>query len=61
MLQNRIAIGGKDRSSAEFGLDYIEVAKDFVGKKPRTRVALTREGRRAFVRHVAYLKALLEG
>ncbi len=40
---------------------YIEVAKDFVGKKPRTRVALTREGRRAFVRHVAYLKALLEG
>jgi DNA-binding MarR family transcriptional regulator len=39
---------------------YIAVAKDFVGKKPRTRVALTREGRRAFDCHVAYLKALLE-
>jgi DNA-binding MarR family transcriptional regulator len=39
---------------------YIEVAKDFVGKRPRTRVALTAEGRRAFRRHVAYLKALLE-
>ena len=40
---------------------YIEVAKDFVGKRPRTRVALTPEGRRAFRRHVAYLKALIEG
>ena len=40
---------------------YIDVTKDFLGKKPRTRVALTAEGRRAFTRHVAYLKALLEG
>jgi DNA-binding MarR family transcriptional regulator len=40
---------------------YIAVTKDFLGKKPRTRVALTAEGRRAFTRHVAYLKALLEG
>jgi DNA-binding MarR family transcriptional regulator len=39
---------------------YIAVEKDFVGKKPRTRVSLTREGRRAFDRHVAYLKDLLE-
>ena len=39
---------------------YIAVAKDFVGKKPRTRVSLTREGRRAFERHVAYLRQLLE-
>ena len=39
---------------------YIGVVKDFVGKKPRTRVALTREGRSAFRRHVAYLKALIE-
>lgn len=40
---------------------YIVVQKDFVGKKPRTRVALTRTGRKAFERHVAYLKDLLEG
>jgi DNA-binding MarR family transcriptional regulator len=39
---------------------YIAVEKDFVGKKPRTRVALTRAGRKAFDRHVAYLKDLLE-
>lgn len=40
---------------------YIAIQKDFVGKKPRTRVALTRTGRKAFDRHVAYLKDLLNG
>jgi DNA-binding MarR family transcriptional regulator len=40
---------------------YIAVEKDFVGKKPRTRVSFTRVGRKAFERHVAYLKDLLEG
>ncbi len=40
---------------------YIAVAKDFLGKKPRTRVSLTAQGRAAFKRHVAYLKALIEG
>jgi DNA-binding MarR family transcriptional regulator len=40
---------------------YIKVAKDFVRKRPRTRIALTDEGRRAFRRHVAYLKRLIEG
>jgi DNA-binding MarR family transcriptional regulator len=40
---------------------YIAVEKDFVGKKPRTRVNLTRVGRKAFERHVAYLKDLLAG
>lgn len=40
---------------------YIAVQKDFVGKKPRTRMSLTRPGRKAFDRHVAYLKDLLDG
>jgi len=40
---------------------YIEVAKDFVGKKPRTRIAMTKTGRAAFEAHVAYLKDLIEG
>jgi len=40
---------------------YVQIEKDFVGKKPRTRVALTREGRRALVQHVAYLRDILEG
>jgi DNA-binding MarR family transcriptional regulator len=39
---------------------YIAVQKDFVGKKPRTRVSLTRIGRKAFDRHVAYLRDLLD-
>lgn len=40
---------------------YIAVQKDFVGKKPRTRVSLTRTGRKAFDKHVAYLRDLLDG
>jgi DNA-binding MarR family transcriptional regulator len=40
---------------------YIAVQKDFVGKKPRTRVSLTRAGRKAFEKNVQYLKDLLEG
>ncbi len=40
---------------------YIAVAKDFVGKKPRTRVSITRDGRRAFTAHVAYLRDILDG
>jgi DNA-binding MarR family transcriptional regulator len=40
---------------------YIAIEKDFVGKKPRTRVALTRAGRKAFARHVTYLRDILDG
>lgn len=40
---------------------YIEILKDFVGKRPRTRAALTPAGRRAFRRHVDYLRELVEG
>ena len=40
---------------------YVEVAKDFVGKKPRTRVAITRTGRTAFDDHVAYLREIIDG
>ena len=40
---------------------YIEVAKDFLGKKPRTRVAITRTGRVAFDNHVAYLREIIDG
>ena len=39
---------------------YIEVIKDFLGKKPRTRIRLSPAGRAAFKRHVAYLKALID-
>jgi DNA-binding MarR family transcriptional regulator len=40
---------------------YIQVVKEFVNKRPRTSVSLTRTGRRAFDRHVAYLRQLLDG
>jgi DNA-binding MarR family transcriptional regulator len=39
---------------------YIAVAKDFVGKKPRTRVSITPRGSSAFRAHVAYLRDVLE-
>ena len=39
---------------------YIEVEKAFVGKKPKTFVAVTKAGRRAFAGHVAALRLILE-
>ena len=40
---------------------YVAIAKDFVGKKPRTRVSMTLAGRKAFRRHVDYLREVVEG
>ena len=39
---------------------YVRIDKQFVGKKPRTRVIITREGRKAFERHVRYLRDILD-
>ena len=38
---------------------YIAIEKDFVGKKPRTRIMLTKEGRRAFEAYVDYLRDIV--
>jgi len=35
--------------------------KDFVGRKPRTRVAMTGAGRKAFDEYVAYLRSIVDG
>lgn len=40
---------------------YIAVAKDFHGRKPRTRIALSDSGRRAFAQYVEYLRGILDG
>jgi len=40
---------------------YVEILKDHVGKKPRTRAALTPTGRKAFRGHVDYLREVVEG
>ena len=39
---------------------YVAVEKDFADNRPRTRVKLTRQGRRAFEDYVAYLRGILE-
>lgn len=38
---------------------YLETTKDFVGRKPRTRVRLTPTGRRAFEDYVAFLRGIV--
>ena len=38
---------------------YVEIRKDFVGKRPRTSARLSKQGRAAFHRHVAALQEVL--
>ncbi|MBG0813006.1 transcriptional regulator [Planomonospora sp. ID82291] len=40
---------------------YVQVEKVFVGKRPRTWLSLTDDGRRAFLDYVSVLKRLTEG
>src|SRR5271157_5463402 len=40
---------------------YVEVTKAFVGRRPRTTVKASPEGRAAFARHVAFLKEIIDG
>jgi DNA-binding MarR family transcriptional regulator len=39
---------------------YIKVEKDFHNNRPRTRVSMTRTGRRSFQDYVDYLREILE-
>ena len=39
---------------------YVAIHKDFVGKRPRTRLSITAAGRGAFARHVAYLREVID-
>ncbi len=39
---------------------YVAVEKDFAGKRPRTRITLTKQGRRAFEDYVAYLRDIID-
>jgi DNA-binding MarR family transcriptional regulator len=40
---------------------YLEIKKSFEGKRPRTRVAITREGHRAFEEEMKTLRELVAG
>jgi DNA-binding MarR family transcriptional regulator len=40
---------------------YVKVDKGFIGKRPRTWLSLTKEGRQAFERHLAALREIAQG
>lgn len=39
--------------------EYIEVKKEFVGKKPRTSYKITEEGKKAFQNHLSFLEKMM--
>ena len=39
---------------------YVTIEKDFVDKKPRTRLSLTRKGRRALEDYVSFLRGVVD-
>jgi DNA-binding MarR family transcriptional regulator len=41
-------------------LKYLEVTKQFIGKKPNTSYAITDEGKRAFIQHINALEKLIK-
>ena len=41
-------------------MKYMEVSKQFIGKKPNTSYAITDEGKRAFVQHINALEKLIK-
>ena len=41
-------------------IDYVDVKKQFVGKKPNTTYAVTRTGKKAFNEHLDALEQLLK-
>ena len=40
---------------------YVAIKKGYMGKRPRTWLSLTAEGRKAFEAHLAALRAIAEG
>jgi DNA-binding MarR family transcriptional regulator len=40
---------------------YVAIDKDFVGKRPRTRARITRDGQKAYAAHLQYLRDIIEG
>ena len=40
---------------------YVKIRKGYVGKRPRTWLSLTSEGRRAYTAHLEALRAIAEG
>ena len=40
---------------------YVAILKDYDGKRPRTRVSMTKRGRGAFDQYLAFLREILDG
>lgn len=43
------------------GKEYIQIRKEFVGRKPQTTYAVTKEGKKAFEEHLNALEKILKG
>lgn len=41
-------------------LEFIEVSKEFINRKPNTKYAITRTGRKAFEAHLDVLESILK-
>jgi len=52
-------LGAHIQTLADAG--YVTVEKDFADNRPRTRIKLSKQGRKAFEDYVAYLRDILEG
>lgn len=46
--------------SALEGTGYVTVKKDFFGNKPRTRIRITKSGRTAFGKYLAFMREIVE-
>ncbi|MBG0825590.1 transcriptional regulator [Planomonospora sp. ID91781] len=46
-------------ASALEGAGYVEIRKGYIGKRPRTWLKLSPQGRRAYTLHVAALQAIV--
>ncbi len=41
-------------------LNYVQVKKQFIGKKPNTAYILTKQGRKAFITHIETLEKIVK-
>lgn len=61
-MKNLLQVTDGNLASHSAGLekkDYIEIKKEFVGKKPKTSYKITETGRRAFREHLAFLEKIM--
>ena len=49
------------QASALEGVGYVSMRKGYVGKRPRTWLSITPEGRSALATHLSALRAIVEG